>query len=145
MGARRYAVLLGAAALAVSAEASVPEGAGPYNARFLAGGIGVATDLPAGAPIATADHPFTLSAWVKPVEAQAGTVVLIALGDPAGASRALVLADGRLAYRSDGRTIAGGKVPAGRWSHVAAVSEGGHVALYLESSEGVEVEVVHEE
>jgi len=134
MGAIRQAMLLGAtaAALAVSAEASVPEGGGPYNAHFLAGGIGVATELAAGSPIAAADHPFTLSGWVKPAEAQAGTVILIALGDPAGASRELVLADGRLGYRSDGRTVTGAKVPAGRWSHVAAVSEDGRVALYLD-------------
>ncbi|MGN6621015.1 MAG: glycosyl hydrolase 2 galactose-binding domain-containing protein, partial [Sphingomonas sp.] len=119
--------------IATSAAASVPQAAGPYNVTILSGGIGVANDLPAGSAIAAAGHAVTLSAWVNPVKQQAGRVVLIALGDPAGASRALLLSDGRIGYRDGGAAIISkAAVTPGKWRHVAAVNDGRTVTLYLD-------------
>ena len=129
----RWLLALGVAGLTLPAMASVPDKAGPYNATFLAGGIGVANDLPADAPIAAAGHAFTLSSWVRPVERQDGTVILIALGDPAAASRRLELIDGKLAYQGAGRAItSSATIAPGVWHHVAAVSDGSAVTLYVD-------------
>ncbi|TPG21866.1 glycoside hydrolase family 2 [Sphingomonas koreensis] len=117
----------------MAVHASVPQAAGPYNARILAGGIGVGNDLTDGAAIASASHAFTLSAWVRPDKRQAGVVTLIALGDPAAASRRLELIDGKLAYQGNGRAITGSATIApGAWHHVAAVSDGSSVTLYVD-------------
>jgi hypothetical protein len=121
------------ATLAGTALARVPDQGGPYNVEILAGGIGVDNDLPADAEIASAGHPFTLSAWVRPVEKQPGTVVLIALGDQSGPSRNLELVDGKPAYREGSRTIeAGVAIAPGTSHHIAAVSDGSAVQLYLD-------------
>jgi hypothetical protein len=129
----RAMLSLGVAALALPANATVPERAGPYNERILAGGIGVSNDLPVDSAISAAGHPFTLSAWVKPQQRQPGTVVLVALGDPAGANRSLALVNGKLAYARSGRTIVGTAVISpGTWHHVAAVSDGARVTLYVD-------------
>jgi len=129
---RSWLLTLGLAALALPASASVPDRAGPYNAGFLAGGIGVLNDLPAGTPIVAPGHAFTLLSWVRPVEQQSGAVTLIALGDPAGQSRRLELIDGKLAYQGAGPVItSNASVAPGMWQHVAAVSDGSTVTLYL--------------
>ena len=132
----RLSLLAGTAIVAMlagTALARVPDQGGPYNVQILAGGIGVDNDLPAGAPIIAAGHPFTLSTWVKPVEKQLGTVVLIALGDPAGLSRDLDLIDGKPAYRGAGKTIESNvAITPGTWHHIAAVSDGAAVQLYLD-------------
>jgi hypothetical protein len=129
----RWLLMLGVAAAAIPAMANVPDQAGPYNATFLAGGIGESNDLPTDSAIGQAGHPFTLSTWVNPVERQDGTVVLIALGDPTGASRRLELVDGRAAYQASGRAITGGATIApGSWHHLAAVSDGKAVTLYVD-------------
>ena len=60
-------------------------------------------------------------------------MVLIALGDPAGASRALLLSDGRIGYRDGGAAIISkAAVTPGKWRHVAAVDDGRTVTLYLD-------------
>lgn len=129
---RSWLLALGLAALALPASASVPDRAGLYNADFLAGGIGVLNDLPAGTPIVAPGHAFTLSSWIRPVELQSGAVTLIALGDPAGQSRRLELIDGKLAYQGAGPVISSNaSVAPGTWQHVAAVSDGSIVTLYL--------------
>jgi hypothetical protein len=126
-------MLLASAALwSVAASAAVPDQAGPYNASFLAGGIGVANDLPDGTPISAAGHAFTLFAWVRPESVQSGTVTLIALGDPA-TGRRLELIDGKLAYcGADGTIASMARIAPGRWHHVAAVSDGAQVTLTVD-------------
>ncbi|MGN6374094.1 MAG: glycosyl hydrolase 2 galactose-binding domain-containing protein [Sphingomonas sp.] len=129
---KREILLACAASWALAAHASVPDQAGPYNGHFLAGGIGVSNDLPAQSAIGAAGHAFTLSSWVKPEARQDGAVTLIALGDPAGTSRRLELVDGKLVYQG-ARTISSRAVIApGSWHHVAAVSDGSAVTLYVD-------------
>jgi hypothetical protein len=132
---RGWALAGGAFAVAVSvpAQANRSHEAGPYNATFLAGGIGVSNELPADSQIGAAGHAFTLSTWINPEEAQDGTVILIALGDPGAASRRLELISGKLAYQGAGRAITTNAIIApGHWHHVAAVSDGSTVALYVD-------------
>ncbi|MGC4251916.1 MAG: hypothetical protein QM605_10780, partial [Sphingobium sp.] len=56
---------------------------GPYDARFVAGGIGVDTTLPATNPlVAQAGGDWTLVGWIRP-DASSQPVVLARLGDGA--------------------------------------------------------------
>lgn len=128
------AMLAGAALIAfAAAQAAEPDNAGPYNASFLAGGIGIDRPLNGGDALVRAGAPLTLSAWVKPDLAQQGLVPLIAFGDPAGDCRCLGLRGGALSFFGSGGAVnSGAKLPVGRWSHVAAVIDGGRVRLYLD-------------
>jgi hypothetical protein len=120
-------------AFAAAANAADPDNAGPYNARFLAGGIGIDRPLGEGAPLASVEAPFTLSAWIRPDTRQAGAQTLIALGDPAAGCRCLGLRDGRLTYQGDSAPILStARIAPGAWAHVAAISDGKTVRLYLD-------------
>ncbi len=113
--------------------AGVPTNGGPYNATFLTGGIGIERNLENADALVAANVPYSIAAWVRPDARQAGEVVLVALGAPAGDCRCLGLVDGRLTLRDGGRTVASGSVaPAGRWTHVAATSDGRRVTLYVD-------------
>jgi len=133
-------LLLGAAALPLlslaplSLAAATPDGAGPYNARFLEGGIGLERALPADSPLLQAGARFTLSAWVMPDRLQTGPVTLIALGEAGSpASRALQLVDGKPVYRAGAAAIAAPlALESGRWSHIAVVSDGTTLRLFID-------------
>ncbi len=132
---RRLAtLLLAVSALAAQhARAEVPDNAGPYNVRILEGGIGIERTLPEASPLLRTGTRFTLSAWVRPDRIQPGEASLIVQGDDACAPcRALVLNDGRPALRN-GQTLlgAGQTLPAGQWSHIAAVFDGTTARLYV--------------
>jgi hypothetical protein len=128
------AMLASAALLALTtARAAEPDNAGPYNASFLAGGIGIDRPLNGADALLRSGAPVTLSAWVKPDLAQQGVVTLIGFGDPAGDCRCLGLRNGALHFFGSGNAVnSTAKLSPGRWSHVAAVIEGGRVRLYLD-------------
>ncbi len=141
-----HAGLLLAALLAPTASAQTPLGnAGPYNARFLEGGIGIDRALPADAPILLAGASFSYSGWLNPAAPQRGFVPLIAVGDPTPAGcRCLGLDDGRLAFMI-GETIVQANWAAlapGRWTHVAAVSDGTSLRLYVDGREVADRRIV---
>ncbi|WP_294258818.1 LamG-like jellyroll fold domain-containing protein, partial [uncultured Sphingomonas sp.] len=131
------AMLAGAALLAISVvQAAEPDNAGPYNASFLAGGIGIDRPLSGADALLRSGAPLTLSAWVKPDVVPQGVVTLIAFGDPAGDCRCLGLRNGALHFFGSGTAVnSTPKLAAGRWSHVAAVIEGGRVRLYLDGKQ----------
>src|SRR6185503_17053737 len=53
--------------------------------------------------------------------------------DPAASSRRLELISGKLSYQSSGLPIVtNASIAAGEWHHVAAVSDGANVALYVD-------------
>lgn len=131
---KRAAIWLAGSVLSVPALADVPAGGGPYNARFLAGGIGIERALERAERLAAAGSPYTLSAWVRADVRQPGATVLIAVGNP-DARRALSLADGRLTLRDGPVTLRGPAVASGTWTHVAAVSDGARVRLYVHGRE----------
>lgn len=114
--------------------ASTPDGGGPYNARFLEGGIGLDREMPADSALLAAGARFTMSAWVRPDRNQTGQVTLLALGDPACKScRALVLDNGRPAYRAGSDVIAApSTLPTGRWSLLTVTTDGGQVRLFVD-------------
>ncbi len=123
-------------ALWASTAAAQPrlDNAGPYNARFLEGGIGIERALPADAPILAAGAAFSYSGWLRPTALQRGFVPLVAVGEttPTGC-RCLALDDGRLAFAMGDTLVRAehGLIMAGRWTHVAAVSDGMSLRLYI--------------
>ena len=69
---------------------------GPYHARFLAGGEGIADSIDTGAAVLNPDASWTLQTWVRSLGAQSGPVLLGGFGDPEAADgRYLGLRDGR--------------------------------------------------
>ncbi|MGR6330778.1 glycoside hydrolase family 2 [Sphingomonas sp. XXL09] len=135
MGAALLSGVAGLAGVAAAQESAGPVSlpAGPFNVTLLAGGIGVERDLAGAETLVAAHAPYTLSAWVRPAARQAGEVALVALGDPAGSARVLVLQNGRPALR-DGtaRLTSGAELPTGQWSHVAVSSDGRTATLFVD-------------
>lgn len=130
---RRCASMLLACATAAAAPAvaDAPRSIGPFNAHFLAGGIGIDNRAGTIAPLAEARAATTMVTWVRPDLDQRGRVTLIALGSD-GAGRALLLDDDRPAYAAgDASVRCATRLAADRWAHVAAVADGRSVALYL--------------
>ncbi|WP_083500529.1 glycosyl hydrolase 2 galactose-binding domain-containing protein [Sphingomonas endophytica] len=103
---------------------------GPYNARFLEGGIGIERPLDRADALVAAGAPYTIATWVQADDARTGDVTLMRIGD-ASASRTLLLDDGRVALRDGDTLVRGATLPKG-WHHVAAVSDGTRVTLYLD-------------
>lgn len=131
-GLAKVAVLMTAAAWPLALAAQVPANGGPYNAAFLPGGIGIERAIEGGGDaLAAAGAPYSLSAWVKPDARQNGDVALMTLGG-ASATRVLSLEDGRLTMRDGAAVVRGPAVAAGRFTHVAAVSDGARVTLYID-------------
>ncbi|MBB5711314.1 glycosyl hydrolase 2 galactose-binding domain-containing protein [Sphingomonas xinjiangensis] len=111
--------------------AQVPDNAGPYNAAFLKGGIGIERDV-AGADAALAQGAaWSLSGWVRPEDARQNAA-LLALGGSGGPVRGIELRGGRLVAVDGGRSVSATAAPrAGEWTHVAAVSDGQTLTLYV--------------
>ena len=128
---RWLALALASASAATPGVADVPVNGGPYNARILAGGIGIERPLEGADALAAGGAPYTLSAWVRPDARQSGDAVLIRLGST-GNARTLSLVDGRLTLRDGDASVRGPVIAAGRWTHVAAVSDGRAVALHVD-------------
>lgn len=117
--------------------AGVPDNGGPYNARFLEGGIGIEREIGDADPIKRAGAPFTYRLWVKPRARQPGPVTIMALGDRnTDECRCLLLERGKLGFRMGETSIASrAAVDPGRWTHVAAVSDGRTLALFADGRE----------
>ncbi len=127
------AVMAAALASAASAAPSLDD-AGPYNARFLEGGIGIERPLPADAPVLAAGAAFTFSAWVRPTEIQPGVATLMALGETTlSGCRCIVLDDGRPAFMLPAGILKAPRAIApSHWTHLAATSDGAVVQLYVD-------------
>ncbi|MGN6269560.1 MAG: glycosyl hydrolase 2 galactose-binding domain-containing protein [Sphingomonas sp.] len=126
-------MLLACAAVAATpAAGDARQGLGPFNAHFLAGGIGIDDHAGKAAALAEAGAATTTAAWVRPDLAQPGQVTLIALGDD-GARRALLLDDGRPAYAAGGASLrCTTRLAPAHWTHLAAVADGRSATLYLD-------------
>lgn len=103
--------------------------AGPWDARFVAGGVGIERELPERSPLLEADADWTVVGWVRLDDATQGT--LVSMG---AAQRAIsVDAEGRLIAQTGGAVAtSSGRIPAGRWTHVAVVRDTGGVAFYID-------------
>ncbi len=131
----RRALLAGVSALAAAAAAAAPPtNGGPYNAHFLAGGIGIERAIAADDPLRAPDADYSFTAWLRSDARQAGAVPLIALGGPGG--RSLALVDGHLAVSAGGqRVLAPGVVVPDRWTFVAEVVDRTGVRLFVDGRE----------
>ncbi|MEO7278094.1 MAG: LamG-like jellyroll fold domain-containing protein, partial [Sphingomicrobium sp.] len=130
---RRQFALVAATVLGCSAPlgAATPSNGGPYNALFLQGGIGIERSLASSENLARAGAPYTLSAWVRPTAVQPGRFTLIALGDPLASCRCLDVEGGRLLAVDGSTTIRSSMLAAGQWTHIALISDGSRIRLYV--------------
>lgn len=108
---------------------------GPYNADLPAGGdqlVKPLADLPAGSTL-PADGPWSLSGWVKPSKTPAGRILVAGVGEAPAQGRYLALIDGAPALVSGGAVVrASHSAAPGAWTHLAAVSDGPRVVLYVD-------------
>jgi hypothetical protein len=112
--------------------AQAPGNVGPYNAAFLKGGIGIERPLQRAETIVAAGAPWSISTWVRPDEARSDGI-LVSVGDPQGTTRRLELRDGRPQAGDGVRTVIGGlALAAGKWTHLAATSDGETLTLYVD-------------
>lgn len=118
-------------AMPMALHAEVAPQAGPWDARFVEGGIGIERDLPDGSPLLAADAEWTIAGWIR-LDAK-GEGVLVAMG--AGARTLAVDAQGRLVVETGGATARStGQVSTGKWTHIAAVRDAGGVAFYIDGA-----------
>jgi hypothetical protein len=131
-------LLGGAGTLRVVAAGVAANDTGPYDATFLAGGIGLARPLAADNPALRAGAPWTLAGWVRHTLRQQGAAVIGGFGAAGrGACDCLVLRDGRLELRLRGgaRVRSSRLLPVGQWHAVAATYDGTTARLYLDGRE----------
>jgi hypothetical protein len=122
-----------AALVALPAAAQTSSVYGPYNADLPRGGDGLAKPL-AGSPL-PAEGPWSLQGWIAPATASAGRVVVAGVGDPVSGGRFLGLQDGAPAVWAGASVVKGlAALKPGSWSHVAAVSDGTKVTLYVDGT-----------
>lgn len=129
--ARRLTLLTSCAVLvAGGAFAQTPSAYGPYNADLPRGGDGLSKPL-AGAP--SAEGPWSLQAWVRPAVVERGRTVVAGVGEAPAGGRFLVLDGGVPAVLVGGGVVkARGALKPGAWTHLAAVSDGARVVLYVD-------------
>jgi len=115
---------------AVSALTAVDDGAVIGRGARFAGGS--ALDVAASPSLSlAANAPFTISAWVRP-DALAGSIALVSRRDAAG-TLVLGLEQGAPFVEVSGQRIAAATaLGQGRWNHLAAVSDGATVTLYVD-------------
>jgi glycosyl hydrolase family 2/Ig-like domain-containing protein/concanavalin A-like lectin/glucanase superfamily protein len=111
---------------------------GPYNATFLAGGIGIEEPLAPDSTVSEARAPWSLSGWMRVEHAAAGRVIVAALGDVGlvrTSCRCLVLDQGHLALEVGASTELRASRPIDNAWHALAATYDGHVAkLYLDGA-----------
>jgi hypothetical protein len=122
--------------LLLSSAANAEAEFGPYHARFLAGGEGIADSIDASAPVLSPDASWTLQSWVRALDAQSGAVLLGGFGDPqASDGRYLGLRDGRAFLRvADRELVAKTRIPAGEWHFIAAAYDGHEARLFVDGA-----------
>ena len=113
---RRYVVLATLLASATPLSAAVPNNGGPYNATFLAGGIGIERDLGDADSLTRSGAAYTVATWVRPTLAQHGEVTLIAIGDASAPCRCLGLRNGRVAFTDGSVTLTAATLPLDSWT-----------------------------
>jgi hypothetical protein len=129
---------LSRAAPAATAALTPDANFGPYNVRFLEGGVGMTRPLSEEAEPLSATAPWSIGGWLRSTRLQSGEVILAAIGNTAdGEWRGLELADGVLTFVVAPAAAVRSPVAlqAGRWYAVAAVFDGSAAHLYLDGRE----------
>ena len=125
----RLSLLASCAALVAASAAA--QTYGPYNADLPRGGDGLTKPL-SGAPL-PAEGPWSLQAWVRPAVTEPGRAVVAGVGEAPAGGRFLVLDGGVPAVLVGGGVVkARSALKPGAWTHLAAVSDGARVVLYVD-------------
>lgn len=131
-------IALIASALHCQAQATNdPPSYGPFNAVFLPDGDGLKKPLEKTDSLLRADSPWSIYAWVSPVESQNMPSLIAGVGDPEEEfSRYLALtSDHLILYMGkDNVLFATASLAAGKWHFLAATFDGEEVRLYADGT-----------
>jgi hypothetical protein len=111
---------------------------GPYNARFLQGGVGIERRIAADSPLLGAGAAWSITSWIRIEVADARSVVVASLGKPDGVSCVCVtLEAGHPALRitNGARIDAPVAIAVGEWIALAATDDGRVARLYVNGRE----------
>jgi len=120
--------------LAVTTE---PAFYGPYNAIFLPDGDGLHKPLVKDDSILRADSPWSLYAWVKPVDSPKASTVIAGVGDPSDEFfRGISLDNGHvlLSIGKDNSLSASASLAPGTWHFLAATFNGNEFTLFVDGA-----------
>src|SRR5580704_4935310 len=120
--------------LAVTTE---PAFYGPYNAIFLPDGDGLHKPLVKDDSILRADSPWSLYAWVKPVDSPKASTVIAGVGDPSDEFfRGISLDNGHvlLSICKDNSPSASASLAPGTWHFLAATFNGNEFTLFVDGA-----------
>jgi hypothetical protein len=141
-------LLLVAAHLHAQSQPAAPLGPftnfGPYNATFLAGGVGLANPLAPDSPVLQAGAAWSMSGWLRADRSSDAPMIVAALGDAAPAAcRCLMLRHGELMLQLgvDASLHAAHELTPGSWHAVAATYDGHTARLYVDGSEMAALEI----
>ena len=133
------ALLLGATLMGTRAESASPTANfGPYNATFLAGGVGLTEALTPDSPLLEAGASWSISGWLRTERRSAGVVIVAAVGElPPARCRCLMLDQGRLALVVDPNSPLRGSrsIEPATWHAIAATYDGHVARLYADGLE----------
>jgi hypothetical protein len=111
---------------------------GPYNATFLAGGVGLTNSLASDSPLLKAGAAWSMSGWLRADRSADAPMIVATLGDIApDTCRCLLLQHGQLALQLGvAVTLRAAKdLTPGAWHAVAATYDGRTARLYVDGSE----------
>jgi hypothetical protein len=142
IGAGGAVALLAAGLLQAQSQPDAPpdpsSNFGPYNTRFLAGGVGLSNPLSPEAPVLAAGAAWSMSGWLLTDRAADASIIVAALGDVGTAGcRCLLLEHGQLALQlgNDMALHAAQQLLPGSWHAVAATYDGRMARLYVDGNE----------
>ena len=122
-----------------AAEAATPATpVGPFNAVFLAGGVGIVHALAADAPMLQPGGAWSMSGWLRVDRSANAPLVVSSLGaSAADRCRCLIVDRGRLQLRvgPDALLRSAADLGTGAWHFVAATYDGQAARLYLDGTE----------
>jgi hypothetical protein len=130
--------LLANAVIADSSASSSRQNFGPYNAVFLAGGVGITRPLSPKADLLRAGAAWSITGWLRVDRDDGGALLLAAIGDAAAPDCRCVQVDGgRLQLRAAHNTFLSAQQPLalGSWHFVAATYGDGRAHLYVDGEE----------
>jgi len=110
---------------------------GPYNASFLAGGVGLSNPLASDAPLLAAGAPWSISGWLRADRSTDEPMIIAALGDTAADLLPLPAAAAWPAGAATCGSVlrATADLAPHSWHAVAATYDGRTARLYIDGSE----------
>ena len=121
-----------AALMATAGQSQQIAKVGPYNIATIAGGDHLDKNAPALETITVG--PWTMRFWVKP-DATRGNASIVTVGGGTVSAVTVAVRNGRLALDFNGRTLTGGRLAAGSWTHVAIVENGRSIHLFANGAD----------